>query len=72
MQYSADVWADWHFDCTLQSVLNGGLSITVTSEDPPFTTREDQGGSALDKLTNLSSTFTNDIDASFSKIPWGE
>jgi len=72
MQYSADVWADWQIDCTLQSVLNGGLSIGVTSEDPPFTTRDDSGGSALNQLIAFSGAFTNDIHTSFSRTPWGE
>jgi hypothetical protein len=73
MQYdSADVWADWNFDCTLQSVLNRGLSIAVTSADPPYIMRHGEGGNALDRLSGISGNKKNVINDSFSKIPWAE
>jgi hypothetical protein len=72
MQYSADIWADWKFDCTLQSTLDGSISIAINNVDPPFAIRDDEGGSAFGRLENSPESFESHVLDSFVQIPWDE
>jgi hypothetical protein len=67
MQCSSEVWADWNFDCTLNSVDKGVLGINVKTGDTPFTLRNESGGSALDEF---SSSMQSQITDNFSILPW--